>query len=71
MEEAADIFRSKDDDEVVCAVCGNPLEPWEQEVRLGSRMCNYHAHQVDKDEDEQNKQARPAPVRASRKKRRK
>jgi hypothetical protein len=44
------IFVHPDEKEPVCCVCGEFLESWEDQVRLNSRMCAYHADQVDKDE---------------------
>jgi hypothetical protein len=46
-----DIFgdKSDQDDGPVCSVCGNALEPWEQNERDGSPVCNYHDDRWDKD----------------------
>jgi hypothetical protein len=56
MRAAADEMFEGEDERPVC-ICGKVLEPWElesweREERGGMPLCIYHAHQLDKDEQE-------------------
>ena len=52
--EHEEIFCSVDDDDrPACQICGNFIEEdWELEIFPDTGLCPYHAHQVEKDDDD-------------------